>query len=64
MKGLAAADKACYLQKAKSPSGMVNAVEEGLNYLGDLVSQNEETSTFGEAYAKTSDSESSCEKSD
>ena len=63
MKRLAAADEARDLRKAKSPSGMANAVEEGLNYLGALVSQNEETSTYGEAYAATSDSESSYEKS-
>ena len=63
MKHLAAANEACDLRKAKSPGGMANAVEEGLNYLGALVSQNEETSTYGEAYAATSDSESSYEKS-
>jgi len=63
MKHLAAADEARDLQKAKSPSGMANAVEEGLNYLGALVSQNEETSTYGEAYTATSDSESSYKKS-
>ena len=37
MKFLAAADEARDLRKAKSPSGMANAVEEGLNYLGALV---------------------------
>ena len=64
MKFLAAADEARDLRKAKSPSGMANAVEEGLSYLGALVdSQHGEQSTYGEAYATTSDSESSAEKS-
>ena len=43
---------------------MANAVEEGLNYLGALVdSPRGDQSTYGEAYATTSDSESSAEKS-
>ena len=63
MKYLAAADEERDLRKAKSPSGIANAVEEELNYLGALVSQNEDTSTYGEAYTATSDLESSCEKS-
>jgi hypothetical protein len=63
MKFLVAADEARDLRKAKWPSGMANAVEEGLNYLGALVdSQHGDQSTYGEAYATTSDSESSAEK--
>ena len=62
MKFLAAADEARDIRKAKSPSGMANAAEEGLNYLGALVdSQHRDHSTYGEAYATTSDSESSAE---
>ena len=46
MKHLADADKALDIRKAKSPGGMANAVEEGLNYLGGLVgSQKEEHSS-------------------
>ena len=53
-----AADKACDIRKVKSPSGMANAVEEGLSYLGALVdSQHGDQATYGEAYATTSDSE-------
>ena len=64
MKFLAAADEAHDLCKEKSPSGMANAVEEGLNYLGALVdSHHGDQSTNVEAYATTSDSESSAEKS-
>ena len=37
MKVLVAADETCDIRKAKSPSGMANAVEEGLSYLGALV---------------------------
>ena len=56
MHHLAAADEAWDMQKAKLHSGMTNAVEEGLNYLGDLVgSQQEEASGYGEAYATTLD---------
>ena len=59
MKILAAADEARDIRNAKSPSGMVNADDEGLNYLGALVnSQHEDQSTYGEAYATTCDSES------
>ena len=64
MKFLAAADEARDLRKAKSPSGMTNAVEEGLNYIDALVdSSHRDQSTYGDAYAATSDSESSAEKS-
>ena len=37
IKVLATADEARNIRKANSPSGMVNAVEEGLNYLGALL---------------------------
>ena len=61
---LAAADEARDIRKEKSPSGMVNAVEEGVNYLGSLVdSQHGDQSKYGKPYAMTSDSESSVEKS-
>jgi hypothetical protein len=64
MKFLAAANEARDLHKAKSPSGMTNAAKEGLNYVGALVnSQHGDQSTYGEAYATTSDSEVSNEKS-
>ena len=64
MKFLAVADEARDLRKAKSTSGMANTAEEGLNYLGALVdSPRGEQSTYGEAYATTSDSESSAKKS-
>ena len=50
MKFLAVDDEARDLRKAKSPSSMVNAVEEGLNYLGALVdSPRGDQSTYGEA---------------
>ena len=58
MKVIAAADEAHDIRKAKSPSGMVNAVEEALNYLGALVdSHHGDQATHGEAYATTSDSD-------
>ena len=64
MQHLAAADEARDVRKAKSHSDMANAVKEGLNYLGALVgSQQEEAGGYGEAYATTSDSESSIERS-
>ena len=64
MKFLAAVNEARNLRKAKSPSGMENAVKEVLNSLGALVdSQHGDQSTYGEAYATTSYSESSAEKS-
>ena len=64
IKFLAAADAARDIRKAKSPSGMANAVEEGLNYLGALVdSQHGDQSTYDEAYTTTSDSKLSTEKS-
>ena len=64
MKVLAAANKFCDIHKEKSPNGMANAVEKGLNYLGALVdSQHGDQPTYVEAYATTSDSESSVEKS-
>ena len=63
MKFLAVAE-ARDLCKAKSPSGIANAFEEGLNYLGALVdSPRGDQSTYGEAYATTSDSELSADKS-
>ena len=62
MRYLAVANEARDLRKAKSPSGMANAVEEGLNCLGALVSQTDKTSVYGEAYAATPDSDSSYEK--
>ena len=37
MKVLAAANEARDIHKEKSPNGMVNEVEEGLNFLGTLV---------------------------
>jgi hypothetical protein len=50
MKALSKADEARGIQKAKSPSVMMNAVEEGLNYLGALVdSQHGDQSTYGKA---------------
>jgi hypothetical protein len=64
MKVLDAADKACDICKAKSPSGMANAVEEGLNYLGALVdSQHVGHYVPGKAYATMSDIESPADKS-
>ena len=64
MKFLAVVDEARDLRKATLPSGMTNAAEEGLNYLGALVdSPRGDKSTYGKAYATTSDSESSAEKS-
>jgi len=61
---LAAADEAHDMRKSKLHSGMANSAEEGLNYLGALVgSHQEEASGYGEAYATTSDSESSIERS-
>ena len=63
MKVLATADEARNIQKEKLPSGIANAVEDGLNYLGALVdSHHGYQLTYGEAYATTSDSESSVEK--
>ena len=56
MKFLAAADEARDIHKAKSHSVMANAVEESVKYLGALVdSQHGDQSTYGEAYATTSD---------
>ena len=59
MKHLVDSDEARDIRKAKFPSGMLNAVEEGLNYLGALVgSQKEECTTYGEASATAADSDS------
>ena len=54
MKVLVASDKAHDIRKEKSPSGMVNAVEERLSYLGALVdSQHGDRAVYDEAYAMT-----------
>jgi len=58
------ADEACDTRKAKSPSGMANAVEEGLNYLGALVGiAEDEYETYGNTYATETGSNSSPERS-
>ena len=64
MKVMVADDVSGGIRKAKSPSGMANTVEEGLSYLSALAdSHHGDQATYGEAYATTSDSESSAEKS-
>ena len=61
---LADADEARNIRKANPPSGITNAFEEGLNYLGALVgSQKEEHTTYDESYAMATDSNSSAEQS-
>ena len=60
MNVLAAADESQDIIKAKSSSGMVNMVEEELGYIGALVeSQHGDQATHDEAYATTSDIETS-----
>ena len=64
MKHLAEADETRDIRKAKSTSGMANAVEEGLNYLSVLVgSQSEDHSSYGEAYVTSMDIDLSTERS-
>ena len=63
MKYIVEAVEACDMRKAKSPAGMANAVEEGLNYLDELVgTADDEYEPCGKAYATATDSDSSPER--